>query len=132
RKAVNGSRVLVLGVAYKRDIGDVRESPALDVMKLLHDKGAAVGYSDPHGPYLAAAAGHGPHALQAVAITPPPPADFDALVITTDHTGFDYQLLADHGVTVVDTRNALRRAAVEKSGAIRLGAPGRHSMVAAA
>ena len=132
RKAVNGSRLLVLGVAYKRDIDDVRESPALDVMKLLHDKGAEVAYSDPHVPFLAASTWHGPHALQSVAIDPATLSGFDAVVITTDHTSFDYQLLADRGVTVVDTRNALRRAAVEKPDAIRLGALGQHSMATAA
>jgi UDP-N-acetyl-D-glucosamine dehydrogenase len=122
RKAVNGSRVLVLGVAYKRDIDDVRESPALDVMKLLHDKGAEVEYSDPHVPLLPASTWHGPHALQSVAIASRTLEGFDAVVITTDHTAFDYQLLADHGVTIIDTRNALRRAGVKTSGAIRLGA----------
>ena len=132
RKAVNGSRVLVLGVAYKRDIDDVRESPALDVMKLLHDKGAAVSYSDPHVPFLAAATWQGPHALQSVAIDPGALDEFDAVVITTDHKAFDYELLANHGVTVVDTRDALRRAAVEKPDAIRLGALNQHSIVAAA
>jgi len=132
RKPVNGSRVLVLGVAYKRDIDDVRESPALDVMKLLHDKGAAVSYSDPHVPFLAATTWHGPHALQSVVIDPRALDGFDAVVITTDHKAFDYELLAHHGVTVVDTRDALRRAAVEKPDAIRLGALNQHSMVAAA
>jgi len=132
RKAVNGSRVLVLGVAYKRDIDDVRESPALDVMKLLHDKGAAVSYSDPHVPFLAAATWQGPHALQSVAIDPAALDEFDAVVITTDHKALDYELLANHGVTVVDTRDALRRAAVEKPDAIRLGALNQHSIVAAA
>jgi UDP-N-acetyl-D-glucosamine dehydrogenase len=132
RKAVNGSRVLVLGVAYKRDIDDVRESPALDVMKLLHEKGAEVAYSDPHVPFLAASTWNGPDALQSLAIDPIMLDHFDAVVITTDHTGFDYQMVADHGVTVVDTRNALRRAAVDKPNAIRLGAIGPHSIEAAA
>ena len=71
RKAVNGSRVLVLGVAYKRDIDDVRESPALDVMKLLHEKGAEVEYSDPHVPFLTADAWHGPRALKGSPCPPP-------------------------------------------------------------
>jgi UDP-N-acetyl-D-glucosamine dehydrogenase len=132
RKAVNGSRVLVLGVAYKRDIDDVRESPALDVMKLLHDKGAELAYSDPHVPFLAAHTWHGPHALQSVAIDLDTLNGFDAVVITTDHSSFDYQVLADHRVAVVDTRNAFRRAAVEKPDAIRLGALSRHPIVAAA
>ncbi|HJZ70154.1 MAG TPA: nucleotide sugar dehydrogenase [Vicinamibacterales bacterium] len=132
RRAVNGSRVLVLGVAYKRDIDDVRESPALDVMKLLHDRGAEIAYSDPHVSYLPAAVWHGPHALNSQPLGADTLDRFDCVVITTDHTAFNYQLLADHGVTVVDTRNALRRAAVEKPDAVRLGAMGPQPVAAAA
>jgi UDP-N-acetyl-D-glucosamine dehydrogenase len=125
RKAVNGSRILVLGVAYKRDIDDVRESPALDVMKLLHDKGAGVAYSDPHVPFLTADAWHGPHALQSIDIDRATLEQVDSVVITTDHSAFDYELILDHGRGVVDTRNALRRAVSrEMPDVIRLGASG--------
>src|SRR4029077_7058718 len=121
--AVNGSRVLVLGVAYKRDIDDVRESPALDVMKLLADKGAEVEYSDPHVPFLTADAWHGPRALQAVTIDAAAVASFDCIVITTDHSRFDYALIVEHSRSVIDTRNAIDRALCSAQPAVvRLGA----------
>jgi UDP-N-acetyl-D-glucosamine dehydrogenase len=125
RKAVNGSRVLVLGVAYKRDIDDVRESPALDVMKLLHERGAEVEYSDPHVPFLTADAWHGPRALRAVALDPAVLESFDCVVVTTDHTAFDYGMLVEHSRSVVDTRNAIGRALqCAQPDVVRLGASG--------
>jgi len=125
RKAVNGSRVLVLGAAYKRDIDDVRESPALDVMKLLYDAGAEVAYSDPYVPALSAATWHGPQALQSVALDAATLEEFDCVVITTDHSAFDYQMILNHSQSVVDSRNAIRRTlAGETPGVVRLGASG--------
>ena len=125
KKAVNGSRVLVLGVAYKRDIDDVRESPALDVMKLLADKGAEVEYCDPHVPFLTADAWHGPRALRAATLDAAAVASFDCIVITTDHSQFDYALIVEHGRSVVDTRNAVDRALSSAQPAVvRLGASG--------
>jgi UDP-N-acetyl-D-glucosamine dehydrogenase len=125
RKAVNGSRVLVLGVAYKKDIDDVRESPALDVMKLLHERGAEVEYSDPHVPFLKAETWHGPRALQSVAIDRKTLASFDSIVITTDHSSFDYALIVEHSPSIIDTRNAIGRALQSAQPAVvRLGASG--------
>jgi UDP-N-acetyl-D-glucosamine dehydrogenase len=125
KKAVNGSRVLVLGVAYKRDIDDIRESPALDVMKLLHEKGAEVEYSDPYVPYMTADAWHGPRALQSVTLDRDAVKRFDCVVITTDHSGFDYAMVVEHGLSVVDTRNAIGRALHGAPPAVvRLGASG--------
>jgi UDP-N-acetyl-D-glucosamine dehydrogenase len=125
RKSVNGSRVLVLGVAYKKDIDDVRESPALDVMKLLHDRGADVEYSDPYVPSLKAETWHGPRALQSVVIDRTTLATFDSIVITTDHSSFDYALIVEHGPSIVDTRNAIGRALQRAQPAVvRLGASG--------
>src|SRR5262249_32325564 len=80
---------------------------------------------------LAASTWHGPHALQSVALDPRTLADVDAVVLTADHTSFRYQLLAERGVNVIDTRNALRRAASEEPDALRLGALGAHSVAAA-
>jgi len=133
RKAVNGSKILVLGVAYKRDVDDVRESPALDVMKRLHDRGAEVAYSDPHVPVLAAEAWHGPRALQSVALDRRTLEQFDCVVITTDHSAFDYEVPRDYGRRVVDTRDALRRArAGEMPEVMRLGAAGTYQAAAPA
>jgi UDP-N-acetyl-D-glucosamine dehydrogenase len=103
RLAVNGSRILVLGVAYKRDVDDTRESPALDVMRLLESKGADVAYHDPHVAHV-----HEEEIVRrSVAFTAAELAGTDCVVIITDHTGVDYGLLATFDGPVVDTRNAL-------------------------
>jgi UDP-N-acetyl-D-glucosamine dehydrogenase len=103
RKSVKGSRVLVLGVAYKRDIEDMRESPALDVIRLLEEHGAEVTYHDPHVPRYR----EDGHERVGVALTDDVIARADAVVIVTDHSAIDYQHLVDTASLVVDTRNAL-------------------------
>lgn len=105
RKAVNGSRVLVLGIAYKRDIDDMRESPALDVMRLLEQRGATVRYHDPFVPTFR----EDGHEASSVPLTTDELAAADAVVIVTDHSTVDYQRVADHARLVVDTRNAMAR-----------------------
>ncbi len=103
RRSINGSRIHVFGVAYKRDVGDVRESPALDVLDLLAKRGAVLSYSDPFVPELP----HGGGVLRsidpAVALAAAP----DCSVICTDHSAFDYAAIVAAGGLVVDTRNAL-------------------------
>src|ERR1700730_403309 len=121
RKAVNAARILVLGVAYKRDVDDVRESPALDVMKLLGEKGAHVVFSDPHVPFLTADQWKGPHALESLTLDRQVLEECDCAVIITDHRAFDYAFIADHCQNVVDTRNALHGVATSQL--VRLGAP---------
>ncbi|PYQ14542.1 MAG: UDP-N-acetyl-D-glucosamine dehydrogenase [Acidobacteria bacterium] len=104
KKAVNGSRVLVLGVAYKKDISDVRESPALDVIKLLQDRGAQVLYTDPHAPEV-----HLDHGvLQSVPLTDELLEGCDCVVIVTNHSAFDYPRIVEKASVLVDTRNATR------------------------
>jgi UDP-N-acetyl-D-mannosaminuronate dehydrogenase len=105
----------------KRDIDDVRESPALDVMQLLRDKGAELVYSDPHVPFLTAEMWNGPHALESLTLDREALEACDCAVIITDHRAFDYELIANHSQSVVDTRNALRGTVA--SHAVRLGAP---------
>jgi UDP-N-acetyl-D-glucosamine dehydrogenase len=105
KKAVNGSRVLVLGVAYKRDIDDMRESPALDVMRLLEEQGADVCYHDP----LIASFREGDRELHSVPLTKKEVETADCIVIITDHRGVDYQLLMDHAALVVDSRNVMSK-----------------------
>src|SRR5467141_2159329 len=102
RKAVNGSRILVLGVAYKKDIDDTRESPALDVIRLLEDQGAKVFYHDPFVPKFQ----EDGHEHTSVALTDKEIAAADAVVIVTDHSSVDYQRVVDVAGVVVDTRNA--------------------------
>jgi UDP-N-acetyl-D-glucosamine dehydrogenase len=105
---VRGSRVLVIGVAYKKDIDDLRESPALDVIRLLHQQGAEVSY---HDPYIASVEEDGER-LQSVALTPEAVRAADCVIIVTDHSSVDYGLIAAHAGCIVDTRHVLagRRA----------------------
>jgi UDP-N-acetyl-D-glucosamine dehydrogenase len=105
-KPLKGSRVHVLGVAYKRDIDDVRESPALDIIHLLGKRGARVTYSDPFVPKLR---GEGilPHDMEAVDPIAAA-AEADCVVIVTDHKAFDYAAIVDRAPLIVDTRNALK------------------------
>jgi len=102
RKPVNGSRILVLGVAYKRDIDDMRESPALDVIRLLEERGAEVVYHDPHVPSFR----EDGHERFSVPFSDGELARADAVVIVTDHSSVDYQRVVDVAPVVVDTRNA--------------------------
>jgi UDP-N-acetyl-D-glucosamine dehydrogenase len=105
RKSVNGSKVFVLGVAYKRDIDDVRESPALDVIRLLEADGAHVSYHDPFVPELV----EDGTALTSVKLTKQALAGADAVVILTDHTAFDYGWILKHSRVLIDARHAVPR-----------------------
>jgi UDP-N-acetyl-D-glucosamine dehydrogenase len=121
RKAVNGSAVLVLGVTYKKDIDDIRESPALDVMHVLHERGAEVSYSDPHVPVLRARDWPGGRELRSTPLTRETVSSFDCVVVVTDHRAIDYAMLSASARLVVDTRNALGRVAGQHI--FKLGAP---------
>ena len=103
-KPIRGSHVHILGVAYKRDIDDVRESPALDIIHLLKQRGAKVTYSDPHIPQVHFEGGE---SLSAQALEPAIGAA-DAVVIVTDHSSFDYERIVERSRVIVDTRNALK------------------------
>ena len=105
RKALKGSKVLVLGVAYKRDIDDLRESPSLTIIEMLRDKGALVSYNDPYFPTV----GHGRHYDLNMINTPLDNlGQYDAVVIVTDHTTYDYRAIVEQSQLVVDTRNATK------------------------
>ena len=106
-KAVKGSRIHILGVAYKKNIDDMRESPALDIMQLLERRGAHLTYSDPHVPRLRF--DNFDLSSDEAAM-----AKADCVVIVTDHTGFDYKGLLDRAPLIVDTRNALKGVVSEK------------------
>ena len=111
-KAVKGSRICVLGVAYKKDVDDPRESPAFAVLEMLQARGAEVCYHDPHVPTLPRMRHHRLR-LDSQALT----ADFlegqDCVVIVTDHTSCDYDAVVRHARLVVDTRNATAGCAAE-------------------
>ncbi|HEX4562501.1 MAG TPA: nucleotide sugar dehydrogenase [Gemmatimonadales bacterium] len=104
-KAVRGSKILVVGVAYKKDIDDIRESPALDVIKLLEQRGAQVSYHDPH----IASLHEDKLDLKSVPLTAEALKQADCVIIVTDHTGVDYHLVAKSARLVVDTRHVLPR-----------------------
>jgi UDP-N-acetyl-D-glucosamine dehydrogenase len=120
RKAINGSLVLIAGVAYKRDIDDIRESPALDVMGLLHARGAVVSYVDPYVPHIPAREWPGRSELRAVEAGRGSFGKYDCIVIVTDHKAFDYDAMVAEADLIVDTRNAIKKAAPN---VFRLGAP---------
>ena len=115
-KSVKDSKILVLGVAYKRDVSDTRESPALDIMRALSAKGAILSYIDPFVPKLELD-NQTFHSLELDADTL---EQFDCAVIVADHSRFDYDLIVSHSKLVVDTRNATRRVAGDKSNVIKL------------
>jgi UDP-N-acetyl-D-glucosamine dehydrogenase len=105
RKAVNGSKVLLLGLAYKRDIDDLRESPSLTIIELLREKGAEVFYNDPYFPSV----GQGRHYALNMTNTPLENlGQYDAVMIVTDHSSYDYKAIVEQSKLVVDTRNATK------------------------
>jgi UDP-N-acetyl-D-glucosamine dehydrogenase len=104
RKPINGSRIHLFGIAYKKDVGDMRESPALDILELLTQRGAAVSYTDPYVPTLK----HGSQALESIAEAESLRRSPDCIVICTDHSSFVWKPVVDSGLPVVDTRNALK------------------------
>ena len=104
RKTINGSKVLIIGVSYKKDIDDTRESPALDVMKLLEARGANLEY---HDPFVERIVLNGKE-LRSVDIDENKLKSYDAVVIITDHSNIDYQMIQKYSSIVVDTRNAIK------------------------
>jgi UDP-N-acetyl-D-glucosamine dehydrogenase len=111
KKSVNGSRVLVLGVAYKKDIDDLRESPSLTIIELLQKEGAEVSYHDPYFPFI----GRGrKYDLQMKCATLENLGQYDCVVIVTDHSDYDYRRMVQEAQLIVDTRNATRGIHSEK------------------
>ncbi|HTS87543.1 MAG TPA: nucleotide sugar dehydrogenase [Gemmatimonadales bacterium] len=115
-KAMKGSQVLVLGVAYKKDIGDLRESPALDIIGLLQEKGARVSYHDPHVPVIRDD-GHTPLKdlpMSSVPLTRETLKAVDLVLIVTDHKGVDYDLVLREAPLILDTRGVIRHGGAGK------------------
>jgi len=102
-KAVMGSRVLVLGIAYKKDVEDMRESPSVELMEILRDKGAVVEYADPHVPVFPRMREHH-FDLKSVELTPQRIASYDVVLVATAHSAFDYDLVRQYASLIVDTR----------------------------
>ena len=119
RKPLNGSKVLVAGIAYKKDVDDIRESPALDLLHLLRERGAELSYTDPFVPTLPAKEWPNGVDLVNTDVTKVANEEFDCVVVVTDHSQFDYTELQRVAKTVVDTRNAIKTRSPK---VVRLGA----------
>lgn len=110
RKALKGSRVLVLGIAYKKNVDDMRESPSVEIMELIEAKGAEVSYSDPHVPVFPKMREHR-FDLKSTELSAESLSSFDAVVLATDHDRFDFELIKRHAKLIVDSRGTYREAA---------------------
>lgn len=107
RMALKGARVLVLGIAYKKNVDDMRESPAVEIMELIQASGGLVAYSDPHVPAFPKMREHS-FDLSSVALTPETLEGFDAVVLATDHRKFDYVMIRQHARLIIDSRGIYR------------------------
>jgi UDP-N-acetyl-D-glucosamine dehydrogenase len=117
-RSVKGAKIMILGVAYKKNVSDCRESPALDVMRLLNEKGAILSYNDPYVPMLRLNA----ETLTSVALSPAAIASQDCLVILTDHNSYNFKDIIQSAKLVVDTRNVTKGLDQFKDRIIKLGA----------
>ncbi|MEM4402528.1 MAG: nucleotide sugar dehydrogenase [Candidatus Caldarchaeum sp.] len=120
KKCLNGARVLLLGIAYKKDVDDLRESPALKVAQRLLKWGAHIAYHDPYIPSCRIA----DKEYSSVPLTPQTLKEFDLVIVTTDHSNVDYKLVVQHASLIYDTRNALKGFTAPHI--FRLGAPNRY------
>ncbi len=108
KKSLKGSRILLLGVAYKKDVDDLRESPSLKIIQLLFERGALLDYNDPYFAKLHRMRHYDYSNMRSVQLTPQVLAGYDAVVIATDHSAYNYQEIVDAAPLVVDTRNATK------------------------
>lgn len=109
-KALNGSRILVLGISYKKNMDDMRESPSVEIMEILRTKGSVVSYSDPHVPVFPRIRNH-VFDLRSATLTVESVSSYDCVVIATNHDRFDYELIRSHARLVVDTRGVYQQTA---------------------
>jgi len=108
QRSLKGSKILLLGVAYKKDVDDLRESPSLKLLELLTDRGAKLDYNDPHFPALHKMRHYDFSNMRSVELTPKALGSYDCVLIATDHTAYDYNQIVESSKLVVDTRNATR------------------------
>jgi UDP-N-acetyl-D-glucosamine dehydrogenase len=109
KKSLNGSKLLILGVAYKKDVDDLRESPSLKIMQLLQQQGAQIDYNDPYFAQLHKMRHYNFENMKSVPLSADSLGRYDAAIIATDHSSYDYNAIVDGSKIVVDTRNATRR-----------------------
>jgi UDP-N-acetyl-D-glucosamine dehydrogenase len=115
QKSLKGSKVLLLGVAYKKDVDDLRESPSLKLLELLMARGAKVDYNDPYFPALHKMRHYDYSAMRSVELTPATLGSYDCVLIATDHTSYDYEMIVSASKLVIDTRNATRRVTKDRA-----------------
>src|SRR5277367_6330351 len=109
QKSLKGAKLLILGVAYKKDVDDLRESPTLKIMQLLQQRGANLEYNDPYFPKLHKMRHYNYENMKSVPLNPQTLASYDGVIIATDHSSYDYSAIVDASKLVVHTRNATRR-----------------------
>lgn len=109
KKAINGSKILILGIAYKKNVDDMRESPAVEIMSQLEKLGGQIAYSDPHVPHFKKMRRYNFN-LESILLSGESIAQYDCVVLVTDHQGFDYELIKKHSKLIVDTRGVYRQA----------------------
>jgi UDP-N-acetyl-D-glucosamine dehydrogenase len=107
-KPINGSHICLLGMAYKKDVDDPRESPSFVLMEMLSGRGAKLSYNDPHIPRLPAMRHHDVPDMKSSELTPQFLASQDCILIATDHSAYDYDFIVEHAALVIDTRNATK------------------------
>lgn len=112
KKALNGSKVLLLGAAYKKDIDDMRESPSLRLIELFQREGAEIDFNDPYVPKLYKMRKYD-YTMESVELTAENLSKYDLVVLSTDHSDYDYQFIADNSKLILDTRNAFEKAGVK-------------------
>src|SRR5882724_11440931 len=111
QKSLKGSRILVLGVAYKKDVDDMRESPSLKILELLTARGAKVDYNDPYFAEIPKLRHYNFEGMKSAPLDPKMVAGYDCILIATDHTSYDYPMIVESAQLVIDSRNATRRIA---------------------
>jgi UDP-N-acetyl-D-glucosamine dehydrogenase len=109
KKSLKGAKILILGVAYKKDVDDLRESPTLKIMQLLQQRGAQLDYNDPYFPQLHKMRHYNYENMKSIPLSPQTLGNYDAVIVATDHSSYDYGAIVDAAKLVVDTRNATRR-----------------------
>jgi UDP-N-acetyl-D-glucosamine dehydrogenase len=114
QKSLKGSKILLLGVAYKKDVDDLRESPSLKLLELLTARGALLDYNDPYFPALFKMRHYDFSKMKSVELTPGRLASYDCALIATDHSSYDYNAIVQHSKLVVDSRNATRRVTAHR------------------
>jgi UDP-N-acetyl-D-glucosamine dehydrogenase len=114
-KPVKGSRICILGVAYKKDVDDPRESPAFEILELLEERGAVLSYNDPHVPALPSMRHRDRLKMESVELTPELLAGQDCVILVTDHSAYNYSRIVEHARLFVDTRNATAGCTISKT-----------------